>query len=107
MTPSSPFQEGKLWLVDHLGLAKDALHVHIGLILFFSAAILFRWKLSSWKPWAVVATAAILGEILDLRDSAAYKSPIHYSANWHDIWNTLFWPTVLLLLARGTRVLNR
>lgn len=106
MIPHSALQEVKLWLVDHLGLAKDALHVHIGLMLFFGAALLFRWRLSSWKPWAVVAAVAIVGEIWDIRDSVAYKSTVHYSANWHDIWNTMVWPTAILLLARGTRLLD-
>ena len=82
----SALQSAKLWLVQHLGLAKDALHIYVGLALLLGCVILFRWPLRSWKPWAVVALAA---------------------ANWHDIWNTLFWPTMLMLLARYTRVLRR
>ena len=27
----SPLQASKFWLIQHLGLAKDALHVHVGL----------------------------------------------------------------------------
>ena len=44
---------------------------------------------------------------MSLRDSLAYGTPIELSANLKDVVNTLFWPTVLVLLARGTRVLKR
>ena len=103
----SPLQTVKFWLVDHLDLAKDALHVYVGLFLFLGGAALFRWPLRSWRPIALVAAAALIGEIWDLRDSWVYRTPVHLAGNWKDVWNTLFWPTALFLLARGTRVLKR
>lgn len=107
MTPPSALQAVKLWLVNHVGLAKDALHVYVALTLFFGCALLFGWKLSSWKPWAVVATVALAGEAWDLRDSLTYHSYINLWANWHDIWNTMFWPSVIAVLAGRTRLLGR
>ncbi len=101
----SPFQTVKIWLVNHLGLAKDALHIYVGLTLFFGTALLFGWKLSSWRPWAVVAAAALAGEVWALRDSLVHQMPIDLWANWHDLWNTLFWPSVILLLARRTKLI--
>ncbi|HWK35345.1 MAG TPA: hypothetical protein VNR91_03705, partial [Sphingomonas sp.] len=62
------------------------------------------WRAGSWKPWAVVAVVAVAGEAWDLRDSVVFHTRIDLWANWHDIWNTLFWPTVIMLLARGTPV---
>lgn len=103
----SPLQEAKFWLVANTGLAKDALHVYVGLALFLGSAGLFRWKLSSWRPWLVAAVAVLLGELWDLRDSFIYGTPVRPAANWQDMWNTLFWPTVLLALARWTKVLRR
>lgn len=103
----SPFQTVKIWLVNHLGLAKDALHIYVGLTLFFGTALLFGWKLSSWRPWAVVAAAALAGEVWDLRDCLVHQIPIDLWANWHDLWNTLFWPTIIMVLARRTRLLGR
>ena len=100
----SALQAAKLWLVAHVGLAKDALHVYVALALFLGSAALLRWRLSSWKPWALVACAAVAGEAWDLRDSMAFHAPVHLGANLHDVWNTLFWPTVLVLLARARRV---
>jgi len=103
----SALQAIKSWLVDHLGLAKDALHIYVALGLFLGTALLFGWKLSSWRPWAIVAAAAIVGELWDLWDSLGYHTPINLWASWHDIWNTLFWPSVILVLARTTRLFGR
>lgn len=103
----SPLQQAKLLVVDHVHLAKDALHIYVALGLFLGSAMLFRWPLKSWRPWAVVLAAALIGEAWDLRDSIVYHTPIELGGNLKDVLNTLFWPTVLVLLARGTRVLKR
>ena len=103
----SPLQSVKFWLVQHVGLAKDALHIYVGLTLFLGTALAFRWPLRSWKPWAVVAAVALFGEAWDLRDSLVHHTPIDLWDNWHDIWNTLFWPSVLAILARSTRLFSR
>ncbi|WP_447727048.1 hypothetical protein [Sphingomonas koreensis] len=100
----SLFQTAKLWLVDSTGLAKDALHIHVGLIVFFAVALIFRWPLRSWKPWAVALVAALAGEAWDIWDTLAEGRRIVPSANWKDLWNTMLWPTAILLLARGTRL---
>lgn len=103
----SPLQSAKLWLIHHVGLAKDALHIYVGLTLFLGSALLFRWPLRSWKPWAVALAAALLGEAWDLRDSLAYRTRIDLWGNWHDLWNTMFWPSALLILARTTTLFAR
>jgi hypothetical protein len=100
----SPLQQTKLVIVDHLGLAKDALHIYVALIVFLGGCLLFKWKATQWKPWCLVLAAALLGEAWDLRDSLAYGTPVHLAANGHDVWNTMLVPTVLMLAARYTRV---
>ncbi|QNA83325.1 hypothetical protein G4G27_04370 [Sphingomonas sp. So64.6b] len=98
----SLLQTTKLWLVNHLHLAKDALHIYVALGLFFGSALLFGWRLRSWKPWLVVAVAAVLGEIWDIRDRYTDGIAQNFGANFHDLWNTIFWPSVILILARRT-----
>lgn len=105
--PPSALQAVKWWLVHHVGLAKDALHIYVALGLFFGTALAFGWKLSSWKPWSVVLAAAVLGEAWDLRDGMVYRTHIDLWANWHDIWNTIFWPSVIVLLARRTELFKK
>lgn len=103
----SPLQTVKFWLIEHVGLAKDALHVHVGLLLFVGSALIFRWSIRSWKPWAVALAAALLGEVWDLRDSMVYHTRIDLWGNFHDVWNTMLWPTAFVLLARTTLLFER
>jgi hypothetical protein len=103
----SAFQSSKLWLVETLGLPKDALHIYVGLILFLGTAALFRRPLRSPLPILVVILAALAGELWDIIDTRAAGREIFWARNWHDVWNTSFWPMVLYLLARFTRVLKR
>jgi hypothetical protein len=103
----SPLQQLKWALVEHLHLSKDSLHIYVALSLFLGSALLLRWPIKSWKPWLLVLAAAIAGEAWDLRDSLVYGTRVYLLANLKDIFNTIFWPTVLMLLARKTRVLRR
>ena len=64
----SPLQTVKYWLIQHFDLAKDALHIYVALLLFFGSALLFRWPVRSWKPWAIVLAAALIGEALMRED---------------------------------------
>jgi len=103
----SPFQQAKMALVELLGLPKDALHIYVGLALFLAAAALLRRPLGSLVPISAVLAAALAGEAWDLIDTHAAGARAHWDRNWHDIWNTCFWPAILFLLARYTKVLSR
>jgi cell shape-determining protein MreD len=101
------FQDAKLWLLDLIGLSKDALHVYVGMIVFLGVALAFRLPLRDWRPLAAVFLAAVAGELFDLFESLAPLQEPHWAAAWHDLWNTMFWPTVLFVLARWSGVLKR
>ncbi len=100
-------QTAKLWLMGGTGLAKDALHVHVGLLVFFGAALLLRWPLRSWKPWLAALGVTLLGEAWDIHDRLTVGMRPAPLGHWHDIWNTMLWPSAILLLARSTRVFSR
>lgn len=100
----SPFQTAKLWLVEHVYLAKDALHIYVALGLFFGSAMLFGWSIRGARPWLLVLCAALAGEAWDIRDRIASGLEQNYPENVHDIWNTLFWPSAIVLLARFSPV---
>jgi hypothetical protein len=103
----SELQTVKFWLIGNVGLAKDALHIYVGLILFLGSALLFRWPIRSWKPFAVVLAAALAGEVWDIRDTLSEGRTVHGWSNWHDVWNTCFWPLAILLLARFSSLFDR
>ncbi|MBA4747154.1 MAG: hypothetical protein H2056_00420 [Sphingopyxis sp.] len=97
---SADFQAVKLVLVEGSGLAKDALHVHFGLAVFVAARLLWRWRYGWAVAWLAALCVALGGEWLDLRGEALIGALQPDSAHWHDVWNTMFWPTVLALLGR-------
>lgn len=103
----SALQTVKLWLVETIGLAKDALHVHVGLILFFGAALAFKWPVRSWKPWGIALAATLIGEAWDIRDTLAAGRPLLLAANFTDLWNTMLWPSAILLIAHTTEIFSR
>lgn len=94
------FQQVKLLLLDGTGLAKDAMHVHIGLALFIATRLAWRWRGGWIAAWVVALAAAVTGEWLDAREEVRIGFPMPDDAHWHDIWNTMLWPTVLLLVGR-------
>ncbi len=94
------FEERKMWLVTASGLEKDALHIYFGLTLFFAVRLLWRWRGSWLAAWVSVVAMACGGEWLDLTAEASHATIQPDAAHWHDIWNTAFWPTVILLLNR-------
>ena len=103
----SGFQQAKVALAQWAGLPKDALHIYVGLAIFLLAAALLRAPLRSWKPIAAVLLAALAGEAWDILETRQAGQRIRWDRNWHDIWNTCFWPAALFLLARDTSLLRR
>lgn len=100
MEPSI-YQILKYAVVDGTGLAKDALHVYVGLGVFLGTAVVLRRRLGSALPWLAALAAACAGEMFDMRDDLRTFGAWHWQGSIHDLWNTLFWPTVLTLMARG------
>ena len=96
-------QSLKLAVVEATGLSKDALHVHVGLLVYVGTAILVRRPLQSATPWMAVLLVALLGEAIDLRSDLAETGHLRWGASFHDLINTLFWPTVLLVGLRFGR----
>ncbi len=102
----SPLQSAKLFLMDATGLAKDALHVYVGLAVFLITAAVLKRPLRDWRPLAAVALVALSGELWDAAETLLGGRSPRWRGNWRDLWNTLFWPTALFLLARFTGVLR-
>lgn len=101
------FQAAKLYAVEVSGLARDTLHLHVGLTVMLLVAVLFRRSLRSPWPWLAAVAFALLGEFFDWRDNLALGAAWNRAEGLKDFLNTIFWPTVLMLFARLTAVLRR
>lgn len=97
---SSLYQNLKLTLINLLSLSRDAIHIHIGLVVFFIAIVF--WKKGRIEIICIlpVIAVALLMEILDLRDDVNSLGYMRWSASIHDLSNTIFWPLIIIVLVK-------
>ncbi|MBL0922931.1 MAG: hypothetical protein IBJ12_00490 [Sphingomonadaceae bacterium] len=88
----------KIRLVDFVGLTNDAMHVHGSILILFVSAIILRRRPDSIWCWLIVFAAELFNEYADLKGIAPGEATI--DAAVHDLYNTMFWPTVILILGR-------
>ena len=97
---ASLFEERKVSVIEASGLDKDALHIYFGMTLFLAIRLAWRGRGGWIAAWLAVLIMACGGEWLDLTAEYSRSSIQPDAAHWHDIWNTMFWPTVLLVVGR-------
>ena len=90
----------KIAILDVLHISKDAVHIYIGLAVFFLAVVL-------WKKGCIVSAclipviaAALSMEALDLYDDWISLGQLRWAASLHDIINTALWPVVIVTLVK-------
>lgn len=89
----------KTAMSDATGATEDLLHVHFGLLIFAVVAVVFRQRMHSLWPVSLVWAFALANELID-----------YFAAEWQadtsalDVLNSVFWPTVLFLVARRRRI---
>ena len=92
----SAYDAAKPRLAELLGASEALLHVHVGLLIFVLAALVTRRHMASPWPLAVVFALALINELIDYLG----PTPSAYLSSVGDVINTVFWPTVLFLIAR-------
>jgi hypothetical protein len=97
---ASLFEARKVSVIETTGLDKDALHIYFGMTLFLVVRLAWRGRGGWVAAWLAVLAMACGGEWLDLTAEAGNAAIQPDTAHWHDIWNTMFWPTVLLIVGR-------
>jgi hypothetical protein len=97
---ASLFEARKLSVIEATGLDKDALHIYFGMTLFLLIRLAWRARGGWFAAWLAVLVMACGGEWLDLTAEYSHSAIQPDAAHWHDIWNTMFWPTVLLVVGR-------
>lgn len=88
----------KMRLVEFVGLTNDAMHVHGSILILLLSAIILRRRPDSILCWLIVFAAELFNEYADLQGVAPGEATI--DAALHDLYNTMLWPTVILLFGR-------
>jgi hypothetical protein len=88
----------KMRLVEFVGLTNDAMHVHGSILILFVSAIVLRRRPDSIWCWLIVLIAELFNEYADLRGTAPGEAT--NEAAIHDLYNTMLWPTLILILGR-------
>jgi hypothetical protein len=102
---TAAYQGFKLMLIDLTGLSRDALHIHMGLGILLAIRLIWRGRWRWQAAWIAVLAFALAGEVFDWRGEQLRGVAVPLSAHWHDIWNTLLWPTILSIV--GWRIERR
>jgi uncharacterized membrane protein len=97
------YQEFKFRVVELTGLSRDAIHIYVGLFVFFSFIAVFRK--GKVEPVALIPVLFITVsmEIVDLYDNFRTMDSMYWGNSVHDLVNTVLWPVVIVLLVRFNR----
>ncbi|MGM8886717.1 hypothetical protein ACS8FD_12325 [Psychrobacter sp. 1U2] len=108
------FTTFKLNIIDMTGLAKDALHIYVGvglylLSLFILRPIIKSQNIRAFLALLVVISVALLGEYFDNRHIILPKGilalkGIDIKASLHDLINTCLLPFLLFALNKWTTI---
>lgn len=95
-------EEAKHLLERYSGLERDALHVHGSLMLYIVSMAVFRQNRRSLYPWMIVLGAEVVNEFFDLLRHWFDGPHDAIAESLKDLWNTMIWPSILLLVGRYT-----
>lgn len=87
---------------QYTGLERDALHIHVALFLYIVAALLFRRSPRSPLPWLIVFGVELANEAHDCWRNWGAPASWVLGESVKDLWNTMLWPTALLIAGRFT-----
>ena len=98
------YQEFKLRVIEITGLSKDAIHIYIGLFVFFSFVAVFRK--GKIEPIALIPVLliAVSMEIVDLYGNYRTMDSMYWGNSVHDLVNTVLWPVIIVFLVKFNRV---
>ncbi len=93
----------RMWLSSEFHMSHPVLHIHLGLAIFLLTGLILRRPLGSALAWLVVAGLELLNEISDFTRYYVSGWPWTATNTIEDIVNTLFWPTILVMVFRFRR----
>ena len=97
---TSAYQSLKLRVLSIVPLAKDAIHVYIGVGCYAGTVLLFRLPLASGRALLPGFLVSLGMECFDLRDNLRAPGRLLWADSLKDIVNTNLIPLAVVLLAR-------
>jgi hypothetical protein len=96
----SDWYQLKLFAEHALGISMDSLHVIIGVIIQFGAAMALRTQVTRWRPWLIVLAVELANEWADLHVEKWPDLAMQYGEGAKDILLTMLLPTLILAAGR-------
>ena len=93
----SLFADLKDVLSATLHLSRDALHVHVGLVIFLAGGILLRGPRRFQIAFLGLLALCLAGEVADLSGGWRDLRGPNWLGSVKDIFSTMFWPAIWLL----------
>lgn len=98
------FADLKRFFGHMVRLAPDALHIHVGLLVFFIVVLLVRGRRGLIAGLYAVLVLSLAAEVLDLARDLVLGQRVRWLNSVKDIVNAVFWPAILTLA--GSRILE-
>lgn len=96
-TVASAWSSAKIAIDENIGVGSDLLHVYVGMLLLLGMILLPGRRVSLRLSWLILLALECVNEALDLsRPPGSVESDL--ASSLHDLFTTMFLPTVLLLL---------
>ena len=97
---TSAYQLFKLHFLSVVPLAKDAVHIYVGVLALVVATVLLRLPVRSYWSLLPGLLLSLAMETLDLRDDLSWLGYLRWGASFKDVVNTNALPLVAVWLAR-------
>lgn len=91
----SIFETTKTLITSITHIQRDALHVHVGLVMFLGMAVVFRGERRFRHAFVALAALTLLGEAFDTINRLSDGKMPGVRDSVKDIFNTLLWPWLL------------
>jgi len=86
-------------LEHFLGLSPDAMHVQVSIVMLLFYAVITRRRIYDFLPWILTFVTEVTNELIDLNQPWG-SVEANWPASRHDILNTMFLPTLIVLVLR-------
>ncbi len=98
MLLADTFYAMKHALLAMVPLSADAMHMHVGFLLFFVIAAIARGERRFTFAFRTVLAICLAGEVLDFLYDLHAGNPLRWRNSIKDILGTMLWPGVWALL---------